>query len=544
MRELHRFDRRPPRLRVVDGAEAACGGEGLGEVESGAAERIRAAVAASVGGTRFDRYFAGQALVEVKPGTDGAARVDILAASSAVANLIERRFGAAIRSAVIGELGDAAGVVIAAAPARFGPASAGEAARTERPPAVRLSDGGAPEAARPAERRREVRGAASAARLEDFVVGESNRLAYAAALHLTEPPEDAQRYSPLLIHGPCGVGKTHLLQGIAQRLREMHPGAVIRSVTGEAFMNEFVAAIRAGGAGKSSVEAFRRQFRRCDLLCIDDVHFLASKAATQQELLHTFDEISTGGARIALACDRHPRQIRQFSPALASRLVAGMVAEIEPPDATVRERAMRLFAQRRGLRLDEAALRLLVERTTSVPGSPPVCLRDIEGLITRIDALQRLSPGMAGGEGGVRAVAVEQALRMTSSHGGGGAGGDGPGVSAAGASRRPVRVEHIIAKTCDALGVDTADLAAPTRHKRVVLARAVITHLARQMTTMSFPEIARAIGRPSHSTVITAHQRLERQIAAGEVFGIGPSGESMTVGGLVRHLAAALAARA
>jgi chromosomal replication initiator protein len=196
----------------------------------------------------------------------------------------------------------------------------------------------------------------------------------------------------------------------------------------------------------------------------------------------------------------------------------------------VRERALRQFAQRRGLIIEEPALRLLVDRTAPVSGQSALSVRDLEGMLTRVEAVQRVDVGDgAPNEGPVRigALAVRRALGL----------GDNDALTPASAAmRRPLRAEQIIAHVCLTLGVERSDLASTTRHKRVVLARAIITHACRELTTMSFPEIARALGRPSHSTVITAQQRLARQIESGEVWGIGAGGEGVTIAALVREV--------
>lgn len=563
-RELLRFDRRGPRLRLIDQSErersrAPEGREtdalgSLGDAwphdRTGAAGRVADRLAEAIGPARFQRYFADHAMIEVKP-----RGLRVTAPTPALASLLDRRFGDAIRAAAVAEFGGVlTGLKIEFAAERAVKTEAeppGTESRAARAPAAPMSRPAVQRVAAAAMREKSSQSSGRHYAFEDFVVGDSNRLAYNAAVQMAEGGAEGQRGSSMLfVHGPCGVGKTHLLQGLANRFRETHPGATVRVVTGEAFMNDFVNAIKAGGgsamsgaprsqAGAGGVERFRRQYRRCDLLCIDDVQFLASKQATQQELLHTFDEILLSGASVALVCDRHPRSIRQFSPALVSRFMSGMVASIDPPDAAVRQQAIRVIALRRGLALDDAAMRMLVDRTRSIAGAPIIGVREIEGIMTRIEAIHRLLPGYHGRGGTVGVLAVERAL---GDPGSGGAGASGEAAVDAGL-RRPVRVETIISQTCTALGVETADLGAPTRHKRVVLARAVITHLSRELTTLSYPEIARAIGRPSHSTVITAHQRLVKQITQGESFGIGPDGESMTIDGLVRQLAGNLAKR-
>lgn len=530
------------------------------------AERIALRLRQAIGPERFAASFANKAVFRVDEGV-----LEVAAPNKILAGLLERRFGDAVREAarsccaVAGvrfvvaedlfgpqaeELGEAASARGAAPdvyvggalqPRGLGGSPAGVGAGPSSP-----APGGAPRL-----RATPRQALSDRYRLEQFVVGESNRLAYTAALALAESAPgqsvaDAKDYSPLFLHGPCGVGKTHLLTGVAIRYKEIHPGATVRVVGAEAFMNEYVASVRAG-----DVERFRRQYRRVDLLCIDDVHFLSSKQSTQGELLHTLDELQRTGARIVLASDEHPRHIRQFSAALTSRFMAGMVASIAAPDAALREQCVRRFAKMRGLGLDEAAVSLVVGRTAPVPGVAPSSVRDIEGLMVRIDAVHRLTPGFSGegahGAGPIGVLTVERAM------GNAGAPGDGlPGLGvstvadpgAPSKASRPVRMDAIILSTCAAMGVEQADLGGKTRHPRVVLARALITHLARQMTTLSYPEIARAIGRPNHSTVITAIQRFAKQLEADEAVDAPGAPEARTLSVLVRQISQGVGAHA
>ncbi len=546
-RQAHRFDPRQRACAGANGLRLVRDGEDSVAAPNEVSAEIRRRLSAAIGAERFRHAFGGG----VQFVADGGS-VRIQAPTRSAAALIERRFGPAI-AAVVREV--------------IGPGGAVRFDVVEEPPQIhevpaQASHARAPRSPAPSPGSPANGVPARLHRLEEFVVGPSNRLAYNAVLELLEDRGSGHgaAATPLFLHGPCGVGKTHLLHGLAHAFRERHAatGAVVRVVSGEVFLNEFISAIRHGGGagmtgqsrsavGSGGVERFRRQYRRCDLLCIDDVHFLVSKQATQQELQHTFDQIMSSGsdrgrARIVLTCDQHPRGLKLgdggFSAALVSRFMSGMVAEIAPPDAELRARAASVFAQRRGLKLEPGALALLVERTGGDPrGGPALCsIRDIEGLVTRIDALHRVESGhgdpvAAGLERSVSEALVARSL-------GEGAAAMRPG----GLARpvRPIRAEEIIGQTCLALGVERSELGASTRHKRVVLARALITHLCRELTTMSFPEIARVLGRPNHSTVITAHQRLARQIESGEVFGIGPDGGGLTVGGLLKELLTAL----
>jgi len=482
-----------------------------------------------IGQAGFDRYFDGRVRLLPAPG-----RIEVRAPSRAAADVLRRRFGVAIRQAGSEDAAPDARspeVVFIAAP---------DAATTEPAPAPAPAHAPAVARAEPSVTVPRTHGARAAAqpryRLEDFVVGESNRMAYNAAAHLADG-HDAGSSRTLFIHGPCGLGKTHLLHGVAQRFRERLPGATVRFTSGEAFMNDFVAAIRAAGAqgrsGPGGVAKFRSAYRRADLLCIDDVHFLAAKQATQEELLHTFDEIERGGARVLLVSDQHPRALRKFSPALVSRFMSGLVASIAPPEAALRERIVRVFAIRRGLALDDSGIRAVASRAAWLPAATAgPSIRDIEGMLTKIDALRRVAPEYLSPEGRLGAAAVDRAFGA-----GGNAADHAPGtIAAPSRPTRPVRMHVIIAQTCSALAIDPAELATRTRHKRVVLARAIITYLSRALTTLSFPDIARAIGRPSHSTVITAYQRIQKQMGADEPVLLDHGAEPTTLNTLTRQL--------
>jgi chromosomal replication initiator protein len=273
--------------------------------------------------------------------------------------------------------------------------------------------------------------------------------------------------------------------------------------TAEAFTNEYINALRA-----SRLETFRRSYRAVKLLCIDDVQFFSNKQATQGELLHTFDAIDLEGARIVLASDEHPRAVRKFSSALVSRFMAGMVVRLDAPEPALRQRIVLHLALKRGLRLEPAAASLIASRCT--PPSQACSVRDLEGTLTRIEALLRLHPELAGsgdcGEVGLvlvrRAIGADAAAPIS-----------GP--------RRPIRAEQILEEVCRTLHVDHGEIVGKGRHKRVVLARSVTAHLCRGLTTLSFPEIARAMGRPNHSTVVTACNRIQHQLAADAELALG-----------------------
>lgn len=321
--------------------------------------------------------------------------------------------------------------------------------------------------------------------LQDFVVGPSNAMAFAAAQRLAE--EQVDLGGPLFVHGGCGLGKTHLLQGICQRLLERRPEASVLYTTGEQFTNAFIAAVR-----DNKLEPFRRQLRRLDLLVVDDVHFIANKEKTQLEFLHSFDQIELAGARVVLASDSHPKLIKQFSEALVSRCIRGLVVQVTRPDLETRIRLVHALAERRGMVLTDAACRLLASQgDTSV--------RELQGMLTKLEALVVLMGKHQHGDA-VGMAAVHQLLAEQT------------GVQ----PLRPIKFETVLEVVCDQLHVEPKKVLGPGRHRHLVLARSLAIYLARQLTSLSYPEIADAMGRSNHSTIITACQRMEKQLKANK----------------------------
>jgi chromosomal replication initiator protein len=331
--------------------------------------------------------------------------------------------------------------------------------------------------------------------LEEFVVGPSNQLAYQAALQVATSP--GQQFNPLFIHGRCGLGKTHLLQGICQKLTKLHPEKKWIYLTGEAFTNEFLEAIRT-----HKTDAFRRKIRQADVLIIDDVHFLANKKATQEEFLHTFNQIDAGGKQVVLASDCAPRQIAQMAESLVSRFVSGMVVRVDSPDLPTRLEIVRRKSVRQGWNLSDAVL-------MHVASMPAVSVRELEGTLLQVMA----GINLMAGEGAEKTAAIMAQLKER----------NGPG-------RQPASVEKIVVAAAELFGVTTGNILGSGRDKAASLARAVACYVARQQTSMSFPEIGRALGNKNHSTVIAACQRVETLINNGELV-------CWNVRGEVRHMA-------
>ena len=315
--------------------------------------------------------------------------------------------------------------------------------------------------------------------LEHFVEGPSNQLAYRSVCRLLEDPQHASPMSPLFLHGDCGVGKTHLLQGAVRAASTQF--SRIRYYSAEQFTNEYIRAVR-----EHDLERFRQQLRTLDLLAIDDVHFFSHKEGTQNEFLHMLDACLLHGTKLLLAGDGHPNRFKAFSRALSSRCVSGMVVHIESPDVNTRLAIVNHLANRRGLCLEPAAAELVVERTLGT-------VRELEGALTRLDAMARL-------EDTGDTIGLQLVTRTLG----------------AAATPRPVRPADVVNAVCEALNIPRHELLGNSRHRRITLARGVSAYLLRDLTTLSWPEIAHQLGRERHSTVHGAAKRITKALEIDE----------------------------
>ncbi len=315
-------------------------------------------------------------------------------------------------------------------------------------------------------------------RLDDFVVGSSNRLAYSAAMTVAEGGKTP--FNPLFVHGACGVGKTHLLQGLCNAVQEGDTnGSSLkwRYLTAEQFTNEFVEAIK----GKT-VARFRRNYRPLDLLVIDDVHFLAAKKATQEEFLHTFNTIESAGKQVVMASDAHPRMLGRLAEQLVSRFLSGMVVKIEPPDLATRVKILKQLAKSRSLKIRRDVIDFIA---THVRGS----VRELEGTLVKLAALAKVLK---------RPVTAPMARDALADH-----------IAQTDSAVTLGDIESIVSAY---FGVTTADLHSSRRTQTVSLARRFAMFLARRHTQMSFPEIGRSMGK-NHSSVVLATQRMHQMLA-------------------------------
>lgn len=315
-------------------------------------------------------------------------------------------------------------------------------------------------------------------RFEQFVIGEGNRLAHAAALAVAELP--GQAYNPLFLHAPPGLGKTHLLHAIGNYVLAFGGGARVRYTTAEAFTNHFITSL-----ASRSLHAFKSAYRDADVLLIDDVQFLASKARTEEEFFHTFNALYESGRQLVLTCDRLPRALVSVEQRLRERFEAGLVADIRPPDHATRVTILRKRIALDAIPIaDPAVLDVIADRVTDN-------IRALEGALIRVVAFHSLTQRPID-----RALAAEVLDAMYPSRPGGAA----------------PTIPEVQAAVAEHFGLTVDQLTSASRAVRVTWPRQIAIHLARDLTGASLPTIGRAFGGRNHATVLHACKRVSDRL--------------------------------
>jgi chromosomal replication initiator protein len=314
-------------------------------------------------------------------------------------------------------------------------------------------------------------------RFEQFVIGEGNRLAHAAALAVAELP--GQAYNPLFLYAPPGLGKTHLLHAIGNYVLAFGGGAKVRYTTAEAFTNHFITAL-----GTRSLEAFKHAYRDADVLLIDDVQFLASKARTEEEFFHTFNALYESGRQLVLTCDRLPRALVSVEQRLRERFEAGLVADIKPPDHATRVTILRKRAALDNIALsDPAVLDLIADRVRDN-------IRTLEGALIRVVAFHSLTQ---------RPIDRELTLQVLD-------------TMYPGRRNGPPSIPDVQAVVAAHFKLSVEQLTSASRTSAVSWPRQVAIHLARDLTGASLPAIGKAFGGRNHTTVIHACKRVSERL--------------------------------
>ena len=307
---------------------------------------------------------------------------------------------------------------------------------------------------------------------EQFVVGPSNRLAHAACQAACAEP--GALYNPLFLHGPSGLGKTHLLQAVANRLAEADPAPDVVYVTCESFVNDYVRAIETG-----DLFAFRERVRRADVLVLDDVQFLADRESCQEEVFHTFNVLYHGKRQIVLSADLPPADIPTLEDRLVSRFNWGLVSQVDPPNRETRQAILQKKASLRGVAAPVEVLDLLAERLDSN-------VRVLEGALTRLASQAQLTH---------QPITLETARDVLAE-----------------IDTRPARalnIRDILEAISEHFGVRLSELVGRKRSRSIAQPRQIGMYLARKLTPLSLEEIGAHFGGRDHSTVLHAERAVE-----------------------------------
>lgn len=312
---------------------------------------------------------------------------------------------------------------------------------------------------------------------DSFVIGSSNRFAHAAALAVAEAP--AQAYNPLFIYGGTGLGKTHLLQAVANYVTTHSGGISVRYVTSETFMNDFINSLR-----DKRIEGFKQRYRTYDVLLIDDVQFFEHKERIQEEFFHTFNSLYEAGRQIVMSSDRPPRDIATLEERLRSRFEWGLITDIQPPDLETRIAILRKKVKTDGIHVpDEQVL-------TFIAGRVSTNIRELEGALTRVVAFSSLTG---------RSMTVDLAqdvLKDVFPQ------GEQPAVS----------IDRIQELVSERFGLSLEELCGDRRSQNIVYPRQVAMYLSRELTDSSLPKIGKQFGGRDHTTVIHATSKIARLI--------------------------------
>lgn len=313
---------------------------------------------------------------------------------------------------------------------------------------------------------------------DTFIVGRSNEFAYAACTAVAKSG-NGRIYNPLFIHGPSGLGKTHLLTAIANELKEYNPNKKIIYVSGETFANELIDAIKM----KKDTSQFHEKYRNTDVLLVDDVQFIAGKESTQEEFFHTFNELHKLGHQIVLTSDRPPKDIKTLEDRIKTRFESGLIADVSIPDFETRIAIIKRKAELLELVIPDDVAEFIANRLKNN-------IRQLEGAVKKLKALKHLagsSPSMAMAQTVIRDILVD----------------DQP---------IPITVEKIIGEVANIYGVSPADIRSNKRSSQISTARKVATYAVREITQMSLVAIGTEFGGRDHSTIVYAINNIEENL--------------------------------
>lgn len=308
-------------------------------------------------------------------------------------------------------------------------------------------------------------------RFDNFVLGKSNELGFAAASQIAQKPGDA--YNPLLLYGSTGLGKTHLLHAIGNKIREQNPATKVLYLDSELFVSDMIKALRHG-----AIDNFKKHYRSAGALLIDDIQFFAGKKSSQEEFFHTFNALLDSKQQIVLTCDRYPKEVEGLEARLRSRFGWGLTVAIEPPDFETRVAILMNKAQEKGVQLKESVAFLVAKRLRSH-------VRDLEGALNTLIANARFT-----GREITESFAREVLRDLLTVH------------------DRLITIENIQKTVCEYYKLRISELLSKRRNRSIARPRQMAMALCKELTQHSLPEIGDAFGGRDHTTVLHACRKI------------------------------------
>lgn len=316
---------------------------------------------------------------------------------------------------------------------------------------------------------------------DTFIVGRSNEFAYAACTAVAKDNNDnnGSTYNPLFIHGPSGLGKTHLMNAIANEMKKNNSSLNIIYVTGETFANELIDAIRM----KRDTTIFHEKYRNADVLLVDDVQFIAGRESTQEEFFHTFNELYKEGKQIVLTSDKPPKDIKTLEERIRTRFESGLIADVSTPDYETRMAIIRRKAELLNINIPDDVCEFIANRLKTN-------IRQLEGAVKKMTALRHFAgntPTMATAQSVIRDILND----------------DQP---------IPITVEKIISDVAEIYNVSTDDIRSNKRSSQISIARKVAIYVVREITQMSLVAIGHEFGNRDHSTIVYSINSIEANL--------------------------------
>jgi len=312
-------------------------------------------------------------------------------------------------------------------------------------------------------------------RFETFVVGKSNELAFAASKSISENPSGS--FNPLFIYGGAGLGKTHLIQGIGQQIRESNPRMKVVYMSADTFVTELITSIR-----YDRMQQFRDRYRFVDALLLDDIQFLAGKERTQEEFFHTFNALYEAQKQIVFTSDAPPKDIPTLEERLRSRFEWGLIADIQPPDLETKVAILRKKAEEKKMDLPHDVALFIAERVRSN-------IRELEGHLNRVTAFASLTGNP------VTIDLAKEALKDLLSK-----------------ENKPITAVEILKVVAAHYGIKVSDLKSKSNARPISYPRQVAMYICKELTDLSYPEIGKIFNNKHHSTVMYSVEKIDQLI--------------------------------